>query len=178
MGLYIFYGKQESYIGKVLMFLRDAWGLKPDKAQQYFNLALACAVVFDHDITITTPDKGGEYAAESKVDSLKRYEWYLDKNEKSKLVTSVDRMSAQDLVWVVCAPVSTSEMEWALTKMHLRQKTWGDAYGMVEYLMERAVNGLNPYDEYTFAKILKKGGICGDRSYFCTNTALGITVRA
>lgn len=163
--------KPEDDGGKVLMFLRDAWALKPEKAKHYFNLALACAVVFDHDITITTPDKGGEYAAETKVDSLKRYEWYLDKNEKSKLATSVDRMDARDLVWVVCAPISTSEMEWALTKMHLRRKNWGNAYGMVEYLMERAVKGINPYEEYTFAEILKEGGICGDQSYFCSNTA-------
>ena len=37
--------------------------------------------------------------------------------------------------------------------------------------MERAVNGLNPYKEYSFAEILKEGGICGDQSYFCVNTA-------
>ena len=42
---------------------------------------------------------------------------------------------------------------------------------MVEYLMERAVDGLNPYQEYSFAEILKEGGICGDQSYFCVNTA-------
>jgi hypothetical protein len=163
--------KPEDDGGKVLMFLRDAWGVKTEKAKQYFNLALACAVVFDRDITITTPDKGGEYGAEAKVEPLKRYEWYLDKNEKSKLATSVDRMEARDLVWVVCAPISTSEMDWAISKMSLRQKNWGNAYGMVEYLMERAVKGLNPYEEYTFAEILKEGGICGDQSYFCSNTA-------
>jgi hypothetical protein len=37
--------------------------------------------------------------------------------------------------------------------------------------MERAVEGLNPYEEYSFAEILKEGGICGDQSYFCGNTA-------
>jgi hypothetical protein len=55
--------------------------------------------------------------------------------------------------------------------MHLRRKNWGDAYGRVEYLMERAVEGLNPYDEYSFEEILKEGGICGDQAYFCVNTA-------
>ena len=37
--------------------------------------------------------------------------------------------------------------------------------------MERAVKGENPYKEYTFAEILKHGGICGDQTYFCVNTA-------
>ena len=55
--------------------------------------------------------------------------------------------------------------------MHYRRRTWGNAYGMIEYLMERAVEGLDPYKEYTFAEILKEGGICGDQSYFCVNTA-------
>jgi hypothetical protein len=163
--------KPEDDGGKVLMFLRDAWSQKPDKSKQYFNLALACAVVFDQDVRITTPDKGGEYAAEAKVDPLKRYLWYIEKNEKGKLATSVDRMEARDLVWAVCAPISVSEMEWAVAKMSLRRKNWGAAYGMIEYLMERAVKGLNPYEEYTFAEILKEGGICGDQSYFCANTA-------
>lgn len=163
--------KPEDDGGKVLTFIRDVWSLSAGKPKEYFNLALACAVVFDRDITITTPDKGGEYAAESKVEPLKRYQWYVDKNEKGKLATSVNRMDARDLVWVVCAPISNSEMDWAISKMHLRQKNWGDAYGMINYLMERAVKGLNPYEEYTFAEILKEGGICGDQSYFCTNTA-------
>jgi hypothetical protein len=44
---------------------------------------------------------------------------------------------------------------------------------MVAYDMEKAVTGKMkvPYDYYTFAEILKKGGICGDRAYFAANTA-------
>lgn len=163
--------KPEDDGAKVLKFLRDAWAVKKDQNKQYFNLALACAVVFDQDIAITTPDQGGKYAVESKVDALMRYQWYIEKNEKGKLATAVDRMDARDLVWVVCAPISNSEMDWAISKMSLRQKNWGDAYGMIKYLMERAVKGLNPYKEYTFSEILKEGGICGDQSYFCCNTA-------
>ena len=47
----------------------------------------------------------------------------------------------------------------------------GEAYGMVKYDMEKAVKGTSKYDKYTFAEILKKGGICGDRAYFSANTA-------
>lgn len=158
--------KPEDDSAKVLVFLKDAWTANAEKFPKFFNLALACAVVFDHDIAIPEP-LGGE----STVNGLSRYLWYIEKDEKGKLTAPVHRSSARDLVWVVCAPVATSELEWAIDKMHMGRGSWGNAYGMVEYLMERAVKGLNPYEEYSFAEILKEGGICGDQSYFSVNTA-------
>lgn len=157
--------------GKVIRFLMDAWSANEEKYEKYFPLAVACAVVFDDDMNIPHPIGNKEYGAEEKVDAMKRYLWYVEKNEKGKLAAPVHHSTARDLVWAVCAPVTTSELEWSLDKMHFRRKNWGDAYGRVEYLMERAVEGLNPYKEYSFAEILKEGGICGDQSYFCVNTA-------
>lgn len=157
--------------GSVLKFLTDAWSVNEEKFEKYYNLALACAVVFDRPMTIPNPVGKAEYGVESTVEPMKRYLWYVDKNEKGKLAAPVHRQPARDLVWVVCAPVTTSELEWAIDKLHYRRKNWGDAYGSIEYLMERAVEGLNPYKEYSFAEILKEGGICGDQSYFCVNTA-------
>jgi hypothetical protein len=156
---------------RVIDILHEAW--YPDSAvgEKYFNLALACAVVFDREIKVDHPPKDTEYGSNVVIDPHERFRWYVEKNEKGKLAAPVARMSARDLVWVVCAPVSTAELEWAVSKMSLRRDTWGNAFGMVEYLMERAVNGLNPYTEYTFEQILKEGGICADQSYFCVNTA-------
>lgn len=162
--------KPEDDGGKVLQFLMDAWPHTSESIDKYFPLALACAVVFDRQVPIPNP-VGGRSDAESVVGPLPRFLWFMEKNEKGLLAAPVHHSSARDLVWVVCAPVSTSELEWSLDKMHISRKQWGSAYGMVEYLMERAVKGLNPYKEYSFAEILKEGGICGDQSYFCTNTA-------
>jgi hypothetical protein len=159
--------------GKVLKYLTDVWAgaQNPEKFRKYFPLALACAVVFDETMSIPNPVGKVEYGVESVVDPMQRYLWYVDKNEKGKLAAPAHHSSARDLVWVVCAPVTTSELEWSLDKLHYRRKNWGDTYGLIEYLMERAVNGINPYKEYSFAEILKEGGICGDQSYFCVNTA-------
>lgn len=159
--------------GKVLKFLTGVWAFDPnrEKFRKYFPLALACAVVFDEPMTIPNPIGNTEYGTESLVDPMKRYLWYVDKNENGKLAAPVHHSSARDLVWVVCAPVTTSELEWAIGKLHYHRKNWGDTYGLIEYLMERAVEGLNPYKEYSFAEILKEGGTCVDRSYFCVNTA-------
>ena len=157
--------------GNVLKFLMEAWPVNEDKYAKYFSLAVACAVVFDRPLAIPHPVGKVKYGVESTVNSLQRYLWYVDKNEKGKLAAPVHHSSARDLIWVVCAPITTSEMEWSLDKMQLRRKNWGQAYGMITYLMERAANGLNPYQEYSFSEILKEGGICGDQSYFCVNTA-------
>lgn len=157
---------------KVAKLLFDAWYVTgEEQREKYINLAIACAVVFDRELKIQAPTQKDEYSGSTTIDPLARYRWYIEKNEKGKLTAPVHHSSARDLVWVVCAPVSNDELDWAIDKMHLSRGKWGNAYGMIEYLMERAVNGLNPYEEYTFAEILKEGGICGDQSYFCVNTA-------
>ncbi|MFK7851745.1 MAG: hypothetical protein AB8D78_12280 [Akkermansiaceae bacterium] len=156
---------------KVIEFLIRAWDSNAETYEKYFPLALACAVVFDQPMAIAHPLGSSESGARALVDPIERYMWYVEKNESSKLAVSIDRSSAKDLVWVVCAPIAVSEMEWSLDKMHLRRGKWGNAYGMIEYLMERAVDGVNPYEEYSFEEILKEGGICGDQTYFCVNTA-------
>jgi hypothetical protein len=161
---------------KVFKFLMDAWPINKEKYQKYFSLALACAVVFDNPVGIMQLDNSkskshSNSTTESVVNPLERYLWYVEKTEKGKLAAPVHHSSARDLIWVVCAPVCTSELDWSLRHMNMRRKNWGSTYGMVKYLMERAVKGLNPYKEYSFAEILKEGGICGDQTYFCVNTA-------
>lgn len=154
-----------------LAVLTDIWAADPAGdhavARNYFSLALAFAVVFDKPVK---PQAGDEYSQDSGIGAVARFQWYVQQNERGQLAAAVDRSPATDLVWVVCVPVVTSELDWALRHVNLSRRGWGEAYGMVEYLMERAVDGENPYDEYTFAEILKKGGVCGDRAYFCANT--------
>ncbi|HEY1122740.1 MAG TPA: hypothetical protein VGE67_14110, partial [Haloferula sp.] len=168
--------KPQDDTAKVAEIMADAWAADREQAKKYFNLALACGVVFDKgQIETTLKD---EEDSSGVVKPIPRYTWYVEKNEKGKLVTSINKLSARDLVWVVCAPVPERELEWAVDKMHLSRKGWGGAYGMIEYLMERAVKGLNPYEEYSFAEILKEGGICGDQTYFSVNTARALGIPA
>jgi len=126
----------------------------------YRALALACALVYPGDDYNPSDNK-----------ALARYTLFRDNAEKGRLTGKIHRMRATELIWVVDVPVSDSEIEWALKKMHLPRRRWGDAYGMIDYLMEKAVESENPYEEYTFAEILKHGGVCADQSYFSANTA-------
>lgn len=171
--------KPQDDSAKVLQFLMDSWPNASQYNDKYFSLVLACAVVFDHQVEIPNPIDGSDRAGSSgssssistMVDPSERLMWYIKNNESGRLAAPIHHSSASDLVWVVCAPVSTSELDWAVKKLHLTRKNWGNTYGEVKYLMERAVKGLNPYKEYSFAEILKEGGVCGDQSYFSANTA-------
>jgi hypothetical protein len=156
----------------LLTMLHTAWQEGLETAEKYHALAIACGVVFDRPIRIQHDNDSSENdTGPAEIDAVSRFRWYVKQNEAGKLVVSIDRSTASDLCWVVCAPVPVSELEWAVRKLSFSRRGWGGAYSEVEYLMEKAVEGENPYDAYTFEEILDKGGICGDQSYFCANTA-------
>jgi hypothetical protein len=157
--------------GSLLGMLHSAWQEGEPIARKYHALAIACGVVFDQPLRISHPLESTSGEAETEIDAMERFRWYVHHNEGGRLVVSIDRSTAPDLVWVVCAPVPESELEWAISRLNFSRRGWGGAYSKVEYLMERAVEGENPYDEYSFAEILDKGGVCGDQAYFCANTA-------
>lgn len=163
--------RPEDNMPRVFELLHDAWYGDAAQFEKYFNLALACAVVFDREVRVQHPPSSAGYDAQVTIHAHERFLWYVEKNEAHRLLAPIDRMNARDLVWVVSVPISKEEMDWALSNMRLRRQRWGEAYGMIDYLMERAVSGTNPYREYTFAEIRTHGGICGDQSYFCANTA-------
>ena len=105
------------------------------------------------------------------IKALPRYSLFKKNAEAGRLKTVISKLKVADLVWVVDVPITDDEIEWALRHANFSRRKWGRAYGHIEYLMERAVNGENPYSEYTFAQIQKHGGICGDQTYFSVNTA-------
>lgn len=168
----------------VFKFLSTVWGNKKfthnnmdynkggaekeaELVPKYFNLSLACATVFDKRLSYTNPSSGAPF-----VDGMLRYHWYRNKNEEGLLEGDIHKASAKDLTFVVCSPVSIDELEWGLREYRSsRRKNIGKAFSDVEYLMERAVNGLNPYATYTLQEILDKGGICTDQTYFSVNIA-------
>ncbi len=140
----------------------DIWSEDPASRELYTSLAVAIALVFD------TPGSSGEL---KKVDPFERFTWYIKNAEAGRLTGRIKSMKVADLVWVVCAPISQDELEWALKNVNFSQKQWGEAYSSIKYLMERAVKNTNPYTEYTLAEIKKKGGICADQTYYMVNTA-------
>jgi len=149
--------KPEDDVERVLSLWGELWAGDPEGRDRYRDLALACALVFDR------PSQG--------VDPHERYRFFRDSDRMRRLRVSLEKLPAYELVWVVDAPLSTAELEWAQKYVNMAQHQWERAYAMVPYRMERAVSGRRLYSEYTLENILRKGGICSDQAYFATMTA-------
>jgi len=139
---------------------------KEELRDKYLNLAIATILVHDTPRKV----KSNDY---NKLDikAVDRYSLFRKNAEEGRLKTRLSAMPVSDLIWVIDVPISDEEIEWAVKKANFRRSKWGRSYGHIEYLMERAVEGKNPYDAYTFEQIEKHGGICGDQTYFSSNTA-------
>lgn len=151
---------------KALIIWQDIWLSEPDEEirTKYLNLAIACALVFDVG-NIKPKD------SYTPIDAISRYTIFRENAEARRLKTILSKLEVSDLVWVVDVALENEEIEWAVRRANFSRRRWGKSYGHIEYLMERAVNGENPYDSYTLAQIEKHGGICGDQTYFSVNTA-------
>ena len=149
--------------------LRDIWRVCPPKdREKYLNLAVACALV--------RPDH-------AKSDGLMRnpetptltmpevFTYFREADAKKRLLTDVKKMSVERLLHVVDMRLTKSEIDWANTHTSYSREKWGEAYGSIRYRMDRAANGADPYEHYTFAELRKEGGVCRDQAYFCGNTA-------
>lgn len=156
---------RDDKLDAVLNTWADLWAEHEAARTTHVALGLACALVFEKPASLTWNDQP------LRLTANERFAWFVQQDAAGRLTGKIEKLSAADLAWVVCAPVPESELEWALKKMNLKQDAWGQAYGMVKYDMEKAVKGTNSYEAYTFSEILEKGGICGDQSYFAANTA-------
>ena len=164
---------------EALQAWREIWKSDEEGREQFANLAIACAVVFDDPVRInpaifgvTEGSPGADsIGIEKEASALNHYRFFRDSAKRGVLRAPIAEMTPRDLVWVVDAPVPESELEWAQKHMSLSRATWSKAYGMIRYRMDRATQGVNPYKAYTLAEILKQGGICGDQAYFAAVTA-------
>jgi hypothetical protein len=169
--------RPEDKPGRVLEIWRDCWKEDRQDPDPYSALALAIAVDFDDPIRIDPNFYSMEARSESDepkatdVDPVERYRFMRDSAKRGVLLTPLAELRTFELVWMVDAPVPTSELVWAQNNVKLSRRDWGKAYTMVRYRMDKAAGGRQIYDRYTLEEIKEKGGICGDRAYFASVTA-------
>ena len=75
-------------------------------------------------------------------------------------------MTVRELIHVVDLKISKDEIDWSLQKVRESRKNWGATYSDIEYLMERAVENEDPYDNYILSEILEEGGVCRDQAHY------------
>lgn len=171
--------KPEDDISRVMRVWQKLWDRDPEHRDKYFNLALACAVVFDDPVYASAATGSDSESARTSdpsgrvPDVRSRYDFYRISDLKKRLRVQVAQMPASELVWVVDAPVPESELRWAQIHVNYSRREWGRAYGHIQYRMDKARGELDEplYREYTLEQIEKRGGVCSDQAYFCVMSA-------
>jgi hypothetical protein len=171
----------EDKAGDALAQWRLIWSDDAASREPLAALAIACALVFDEPVKINARVFGIDKKSESLSDdgaaapkqaaALTRFRFYRDSARKGALKTPLAEMSPWELMWVVDAPVPESELVWAQKNVNFSRRDWGKAYGHIRYRMDKATQGVNPYQAYTLAEIEKEGGVCADQAYFAAMTA-------
>lgn len=158
--------KSQDNLSRVLQLWSELWEADPKGREKYWKLALACALVFDRPVLYWAQAENS-----GTVDMRERYQYFRDSAEAGELSAPLTELAPWELVWVVDAPVPTSELVWARKNVKLSRAQWGQAYSMIQYRMDRALKNAKVYDKYTLAEIRQKGGVCIDQAYFAAVTA-------
>lgn len=177
--LYAFYenGGDPRNADHAVRKLFELWtGTPEDDREPYANLMLAFALAHpsvEHARSrVRKPD--GAILSPREV-----YDYFRDADRRGRLIGDVRRMSVSELLFITDARLPLSEFLWVEKKLrkrlgdrHLRQENWASAtYSAVPYRMDKATQGVDPYDAYTFEEILERGGVCADQAYFAATTA-------
>ncbi len=161
-------GRPENMVHSIKTFA-ELWKRTPEKLRdKYVNLALACALLNPG----TANSSGSLRNIKEPILSVPEvYDYFREMDGKKKLLTDVKKMDVSVLLYVVSVRLPRSEFDWVQSNLKYSQANWGEAYGSIRYLMERATNGKDPYTHYTFAELRKEGGVCRDQGYFAHATA-------
>ncbi len=161
-------GKDEN-MGYALRTFFTLWHRTPEKDRdKYVNLAVACSLV--------RPEIANSAGSVRKPDGAilsipQVYDYFCEMDARKKLLTDIKKTSVADLLYVVDVRLPRSEFDWVQKNLKYSQAQWGDAYGSVKYVMERATHNKDLYTTYTFEELREKGGVCRDQGYFACNTA-------
>ncbi len=153
-----------------LMRLEELHSAHPGFWQNYQSLALAFALVYDQRRPAFWPHPQVEPGTVPEMDEplSERFARYARLNEARRLDYDLRSLSAAELKFVVDAPVSKSELEWAVKNMRVSRNRFEDAFITVGYDLKRAENGVFkwPHGRYLLSDIREHGGICVDQAYF------------
>lgn len=135
---------------------------------RYVNLAVACSLV-DEEMAKRA---GSLRKSDAKWLSIQEiFAYFREQDSHNRLLADMRKLTVEQLLYVVDLRTVRSEIDWVNKKLSYKRGTWGNTLGLVRYRMDRAAHHVDPYTDYSFADIIKQGGICADQAYFCATTA-------
>lgn len=162
--------KPDDFPPVALTRLEQLYGAHPNKLPEYRSLALAYALVYDQRPPADWPHhQVAPETVPAMDDSLpERFGFYVQRNDAGKLDYDLRRLSAEDLKFVIDAPVPRSELEWAAKNVKFGRSQFDRAFSMVDYDERRVERGDFVWNKgrYLLGNIELWGGICTDQAYF------------
>ena len=162
----------DDFAPMVLTRLEQLYSAHPGRWADYRSLMLAFALVYDQRQPAFWPHAQVKQAAVQPMDEslADRLGYYIQANENRRLEFDLRRLPAEQLKFLVDAPVPRSELEWAAKNVKLRREQFDRAFSMVNYDKRRVQQGVFtwPHGRYLLGNIELQGGICVDQAYFAS----------
>lgn len=160
------------FMPAVLRSLSDLHQRDPKQFETYASLALAIALVYDVPPPPDWPH--GQVPAAALVRKwptpAQAFAWWIRENEAGRTYHRLNRLTADELKFVIDAAAPFDELEWSQQVANYPLSQLARAYTMIAYRRDRAANRRPMWPEKTYALpvILGAGGICVDQAYFAT----------
>ena len=162
----------DDFVPVALTRLEQLYAAHPHKWPEYRSLLLAYALVYDQRPPSFWPHHQVPTAQVPAMEEslAERAGWYMQRNDARKLDYDLRRLSAEELKFVIDAPVPRSELEWAAKNVRTGRSQFDRVFSAVNYDHSRAKKGVFvwPHGRYLLGNIELWGGICTDQAYFAS----------
>lgn len=160
------------FLPKVLQTLDLLYRADSDRFQQYEQLALAIALVFDVPPPPHWPHSQVSAALLSRhrPTVLEAFGFWTESDRRRETLHRLNQLTAAELKFVVDAAAPWSELGWVQRQEKFDFAALPRTYDAVKYQTDRFEQGVYqwPGTSYALSEILAQGGICIDQGYFAT----------
>lgn len=152
----------------------------PGGREEYFKLMLALSAVWDRPNRPSVHRQMGKELLPYKPELSARYDYFKDLYASGEAKIPYEKLTFQDLLFVVETPVPVSELRWARENERGTLEKWGDKFHSIVYDHSRLSTGQYQWQGglYTLAAIRQRGGICVDQAYYALMTARAFGIPA
>lgn len=163
----------EDNLPRCIEILEELRQHDPAGADEFFELMLAIAIVFDSPGSPRIHGQMGSDIPEYKPNVVERYDDYKLLYGKRRSKIEYRKLTASELRFVIRVPVPKSELDWARDNVGGSLSSWGGKYSSIEYDHDRPDAQRYSWDHglYTLESIEDLGGICVDQAYYSVVTA-------
>ncbi len=150
----------------------------PKKIKKYMHLAIAIAVVWDNQESITTSRFMSIWGFSVKqfpahLDFLEVFAYFTSKTFLKLSVFKPNELRWPLLIYLVDYDITPDETAWVLTNYSNKRGNLGSAYSDIKYDFQKIITHKSNIGNrsYTLQNIKQYRGICGDQSHFATRIA-------